>query len=88
MELRQPIDEAVEPRGLRVRRAIPARVVVGAPEPKVRAEIDDAIGEGRELINAARRAAVRQAQEQQIHRARAPRTARISAPFAAAGWGA
>ena len=66
MQLRQAVDELRQPRRIRVRLAVPLVVAGGVAQAEVGAEIDDAIGERRELIDPAHRAAVRQAEEQQI----------------------
>ena len=50
-----------------MRAAIPARVVIRPTEPEIGAQIDDAICKRRELIDAACRTSMWQAQKQEIH---------------------
>ena len=66
IELGQAVHEAVEPCRVGVRRAIPARVVFAPTEAEVRAQIDDAIRQLGELLDAANCAPVRQAEEQDV----------------------
>jgi hypothetical protein len=66
MQLRQAVDEFRQPCRIGVRLAVPRVVIRGVAQPEVGAEIDDAVGERREVIDPSHRAAVRQPEEQQI----------------------
>ena len=66
MQFRKPVDKFLEPRRIRMWLAVPRVVAGGITQAEVGAEIDDAIGDRRELIDPAHRAAVRQAEEDQI----------------------
>ena len=66
MQLRQAVDELREPVRTGVRLAVPPVLAGRIAQPEVGAEIDDAIGERGEMVDPAHRAAMGQAQEQQV----------------------
>ena len=66
MQLGQAVDEFRQPRRIRMRLAVPRVVAGGVAQTEVGAQVDDAIGERRKLIDPPHRAAVRQAEEQQV----------------------
>ena len=49
-----------------MRLAVPLVVATGIAQPEIGAEVDDAIGQRREMVDAAHRAAVRQPEEEQV----------------------
>ena len=66
MDLGEAVDEAVEPLWSFVRLAVPAFVVGGVAETEVGRQVDDALGEPRELFDAAHGAAVGQADKEHV----------------------
>ena len=67
MHFGKPVDKSLEPDRAGVRLPVPTRVIVAPAQPEVGTEIDDAIGQGRKLVDARHRAAVRQTKKQHVH---------------------
>src|SRR5205085_11842950 len=64
--LGQAVDKLLHPRWIRMRLAVPLVVAGRVTQPEIRAEINDAIRERREMIDTAHGAAVRQPEKEQI----------------------